>query len=270
MSARILLLTLLVLAPGAWAQAPAPAPAQAPAPAAAPDASPSFEAGDTAAMDRDIGPLKDRVPPVTGYTFRMAHRFEFAPNVGFSFRDAFWTKLLVGFTATYHFTETIGLALRADYAITSVSNSAQVCPPGQACFTPSSAQLDGKAPGHMNWLTGLDLEWAPLYGKISLFAEGFAHFNMYLIGGPIAVQYQAPKSLSGGSEAAWTGGFEVGLGMRFVFNRWMALRFELRDEIYREKTQAATETTGALYQVRNQFFFGIGLSMFFPTTFPEG
>ncbi|MGZ6139068.1 MAG: hypothetical protein ACXWLA_00275, partial [Myxococcaceae bacterium] len=68
MSARILLLTLLVLAPGAWAQAPAPA--------AAPDASPSFEAGDTAAMDRDIGPLKDRVPPVTGYTFRMAHRFE--------------------------------------------------------------------------------------------------------------------------------------------------------------------------------------------------
>ena len=105
---------------------PAPAPAQAPAPAAAPDVSPSFEAGDTAAMDRDIGPLKDRVPPVTGYTFRMAHRFEFAPNVDFSFRDAFWTKLLVGFTATYHFTETIGLALRADYAITSVSNSAQI------------------------------------------------------------------------------------------------------------------------------------------------
>ena len=265
MSARILLLTLLVSAPGAWAQSPAPAPAPAP------DASPAFEAGDTAAMDRDIGPLKDRVPPVTGYTFRMAHRFELAPNVDFSFRDAFWTKLLVGFTATYHFTETIGVAFRGDYAITSVSNSAQICPPGQACYKPSSEQLDGKAPGHMNWLTGLDLEWAPLYGKISLFAEGFAHFNMYLIGGPIAVQYQAPRSSTqGGSEATWTIGGEFGLGMRFVFNRWLALRFELRDEVYREKSQAATETTGALYQVRNQFFFSIGLSMFFPTTFPEG
>ena len=65
-------------------------------------------------------------------------------------------------------------------------------------------------------------------------------------------------------------GGEVGLGMRFVFNRWMALRFELRDEIYREKTTGATETSSAIYQVRNQFFFGIGLSMFFPTTFPEG
>jgi len=264
-SARILMLTLLFAALHARAQSPAPATVPAT------EASPAFEAGDTAAMDRDIGPLRDRVPPVTGYTFRMAHRFEFAPSVDFSFRDAFWSKLLLGFTATYHFTETIGVGLRGGYAITSVSNSAQICPPEQACFKPTPQQLDGKAPGQMNWLIGLNLEWAPLYGKISLFAEGFAHFNMYLIGGPIAVQYQAPRSLGqGGSEATWTIGGEFGLGMRFVFNRWLALRFELRDEVYREKTQAATETTGALYQVRNQFFFGIGLSMFFPTTFPEG
>lgn len=169
MSARILMAAVLLTASLARAQAPAPAtptPAPSPSPApAAPDVSPSFEAGDTAVMDRDIGPLKDRVPPVTGYSFRMAHRFEFAPNVDFSFRDAFWTKLMVGFTGTYHFTESIGLALRADYAITSVSSSAQICPPGEACFKPSSDQLDGKAPGHMNWLFGLDFEWAPLYGK---------------------------------------------------------------------------------------------------------
>jgi outer membrane beta-barrel protein len=271
-SARILLLVVLLVVPVARAQTPAPAkPTPATAPPPPPDVAPSFEAGDTGVVDRDIGPLKDRIPPVTGYSFRMANRFEFAPNVDFSFRDAFWTKLMVGFTGTYHFTETIGLALRADYAITSVSGAAQICPPGEACFKPSSDQIDGKAPGHMNWLFGLDLEWAPLYGKISLFAEGFAHFNMYLIGGPIMVQYQAPKNNNqSGSEAAWTAGGEVGLGMRFIFNRWMALRFELRDEIYREKTTGATETAGAVYQVRNQFFFGIGLSMFFPTTFPEG
>ena len=35
----------------------------------------------------------------------------------------------------------------------------------------------------------LDFEWAPLYGKISLLAEGFAHFNLYLIAGPAASQY---------------------------------------------------------------------------------
>ncbi|HZJ52861.1 MAG TPA: outer membrane beta-barrel domain-containing protein [Myxococcaceae bacterium] len=240
--------------------------------AAAQDLSPSTEAGDTAAVDRDIGPLKDRVPPVTGYSFLMARRFEIAPTFSLSFRDAFWTKYVVGATLTYHFTETLGLALRGGYAFTSVSGAAQVCPsPTEACFSPSKEQLDGKGPGQIKLITALDFEWAPLYGKISLLAEGFAHFNLYLIAGPTAVQYKAPKDGSvPGSDSAWAVGGEAGLGMRFIFNRWMALRFELRDVIYREKTQGATETTGASYQVRNQLFFDIGLSFFFPSSFTEG
>ena len=257
MNARLVILVALVLGQVAAAQQ---------------DLAPSAEAGDTAAVDRDIGPLKDRIPPVTGYTFLMARRFEIAPTFSLSFRDAFWTKYVVGATLTYHFTETLGLALRGGYAFTSVSGSAQVCPsPTEACFSPSKEQLNGKGPGQINLITGLDLEWAPLYGKISLLAEGFAHFNLYLIAGPAALQYKAPKDGNApGSESAWAVGGEAGLGMRFIFNRWMALRFELRDVIYREKTAGATETTGAAYQVRNQLFFDIGLSFFFPNNFNEG
>ena len=255
MSARLLLL-LLALAPLARAQ----------------DLAPSKEAGDTAAVDRDIGPLKDRVPPVTGHTFLMARRFEIAPTFSLSFRDAFWTKYVIGATATYHFTETIGLALRGGYAITSISNSAQICPsPTEACRKPTKEELDGKGPGQIKLISALDFEWAPLYGKISFFAEGFAHFNLYLIGGPVAIQYKAPKDGNApGSDSAWAVGGEAGLGMRFIFNRWMALRFELRDSIYREKTTGATSTTGASYQVRNQLFFDVGLSFFFPNSFTEG
>ncbi len=255
MNARLLLLLLLALVPAARAQ----------------DTAPASEAGDTAALDRDIGPLKDRVPPVTGHTFLMARRFELAPTFGLSFRDAFWSKYVLGATATYHFTETLGLALRGGYAITSISGSAQICPPGEACRKPTVEELDGKGPGQIKLIAGLDVEWAPLYGKISLLAEGFAHFNLYLIGGPVAVQYRAPKDANQpGSDSAWALGGEAGLGMRFVFNRWMALRFELRDMIYREKTVGATETTGASYQIRNQLFFDIGLSFFFPNNFSEG
>ena len=256
---RFALLALLVLAfaPAARAQTG--------------DLSPSTEAGDTAALDRDIGPLKDRVPPVTGYTFLMARRFEIAPTFSLSFRDAFWSKYVVGATATYHFTETIGLALRGGYAFTSVSGSAQICPPNEPCRSPTKEELDGKGPGQIKVITALDFEWAPLYGKISLLAEGFAHFNLYLIAGPTAIQYHAPKDGNvAGSDAKWAIGGEAGLGMRFIFNRWMALRFELRDAIYREKTKGATETAGAQYQVRNQLFFDIGLSFFFPNSFTEG
>jgi len=265
-SARaILLLCLLAFSGAARAQAPATPP---PPP---PELIPSSEAGDTAALSRDIGPLKDRIPPVTGHNFLMARRFELAPTVSFSFRDAFWTKYVLGLTATYHFTETLGLGLRAGYAIKTVSGAAQICVPGQACRSPTKSELDGKGPGQINLVTGLDFEWAPLYGKISLLAEGFAHFNLYLVAGPMVVQYQAPLDAGlPGSESAWSVGGEVGLGMRFFFNRWMALRFELRDGIYREKTVGATETSKAQYQVRNQLFFDIGLSFFFPTNFHEG
>jgi outer membrane beta-barrel protein len=255
-SARIVVLALLALAPVARAQQ---------------DLAPSSEAGDTAALDRDIGPLKDRIPPVTGYTFSMARRFEIAPTFSLSFRDAFWSKYVAGATLTYHFTETIGVALRGGYAFTSVSGSAQICPPSEACRSPTKEELDGKGPGQIKFITALDFEWAPLYGKISLLAEGFAHFNLYLIAGPTAIQYQAPKDANApGSTSTWAVGGEAGLGMRFVFNRWMALRFELRDAIYREKTKGATETTGAQYQIRNQLFFDIGLSFFFPNNFTEG
>jgi outer membrane beta-barrel protein len=255
-SSRLVILLLLLVAPLARAQQ---------------DLAPSSEAGDTAALDRDIGPLKDRIPPVTGHTFVMAKRFEIAPTFSLSFRDAFWTKYVIGATATYHFTETIGLGLRGGYAFTAVSSSAQICPPNEACRKPTNEELDGKGPGQIKLITALDFEWAPLYGKISLFAEGFAHFNMYLIGGPVAIQYQAPKDGNeAGSTSAWAVGGEAGLGMRFIFNRWMALRFELRDAIYREKTKGATTTTGAGYQVRNQLFFDIGLSFFFPSSSTEG
>ena len=87
----------------------------------------------------------------------------------------------------------------------------------------------------------------------------------------MALQYQAPKDGgAAGAAATWAIGGEAGLGMRFIFNRWMALRFELRDAIYREKTVGATQTTGASYQVRNQLFFDIGLSFFIPNSFNEG
>lgn len=256
MSSRLVVLLILALAPVAWAQQ---------------DLAPSSEAGDTAALDRDIGPLKDRIPPVTGHTFAMARRFEIAPTFSLSFRDAFWSKYVVGATFTYHFTETLGLGLRGGYSFTSVSGSAQICPPNEACRSPTREELDGKGPGQIKIVTALDFEWAPLYGKISLLAEGFAHFNLYLIAGPTAIQYQAPKDANAsGSSSTWAVGGEAGLGMRFIFNRWMALRFELRDAIYREKTKGATETTGASYQVRNQLFFDIGLSFFIPQSFTEG
>ncbi len=232
------------------------------------------EAGDTAALDRDVGPLKDRIPPVTGHVFLMEKRWELSPSVALSFRDAFFTKYSLGGTLTYHFTETFGVALRGGYSLVSASGASQICTINvtgttgvRGCKDPTVSDLDGRAPGQLKILASLDAQWTPLYGKISLFAEKVIHFNMYVTAGPMAVQYLGPNDDgTPGSTAKWTPGADVGLGMRFFMTRWLTLRVELRDAIYNEKTS----TVGRENQLRNQLFVDLGLSFFFPTTFHEG
>jgi hypothetical protein len=77
-------------APAAQGQQAAP-PQAAPAQPAQPQkprvqANPKAqeEAGDTSELAHDIGPLKSRIPPVTGHVFLTKGRFELSPQIAFS------------------------------------------------------------------------------------------------------------------------------------------------------------------------------------------
>jgi outer membrane beta-barrel protein len=258
-------------APAATAQGtdaaaqPAPAPqkkAKGPAPTTQ---QAQEEAGDTSELARDIGPLKDRIPPVTGHVFLMRHRFELTPMVGVSLRDAFYTKYLFGAELTYHFTEDLGVGARFAYAKPVVSGAAQICTNDGAtrgCASPTEAQMDGRAPGKISMLGGLNLQWAPIYGKLSVVSETFLHFDLYALGGVEFVQYLGPGA-DGGVKKTAIGG-DLGLGLRFFVNRWVTIRTELNDVLYSE------EIEGSGKKLRNQLMFNLGVSLFFPMTFTEG
>ena len=227
------------------------------------------EAGDVSEVDKDrTGPLRDRVSPVSGHLFLMKGRFEVSPGVGFSFRDSFYTKYVPGLLLSFHFTETLGVQLRAAYAISTVSNAAQICtndPMGtRGCRSPTLAQLDagsdGTLPyGRMGFLADLNLEWAPLYGKLGTLAVvpflEMLHFNMYVALGPAL--------LIGGYRNVIPIGGNVSLGFRFFVNRFITVRMELRDVIYYEK-QPDPNPQGS---VRNQLMGDVGISFFLPTDF---
>ncbi|TSC33159.1 outer membrane beta-barrel domain-containing protein [Corallococcus sp. Z5C101001] len=283
-----LLLTLCAGVPAlASAADPAPAPAAAgpatPAPAPAPktaansqppNTSQEEEAGDVSEVDKDaLGPLRERIRPVSGHMFLKKGRFEISPSASVTIRDAFYKKYVFGGTVTYFPMETLGVGLRAGYALNSVAGSAQICTftEGEAgdtrgCRAPTRAELDGRAPGQLTLMGGLDVQWAPIYGKLSLLAEKFVHFDMYGVVGASVIQYKGPATslVDGtpvaGSKAYLTGGGNVGVGLRFFFNRWMTLRTELRDLIYVEKGREPTPN-----YLRNQILFELGLSFFFPS-----
>jgi outer membrane beta-barrel protein len=268
-AARLLIALCLAPVSSALAQQAAPAPAPAPAkPASTPSGSAEQEAGDVSEVDKDrMGPLRERVSPVSGHLFLKKGRFEFSPSATLSLTDAFFTKYVFGGTVTYHPLETLGLSLRAGYALSSVSGTAQICEFADAgggsasrgCRLPSMADLDKKAaPGHITLIGGVDAQWAPIYGKVSLLAEQFVHFDLYGIAGASVVQYRGPEQ----SPLMAVGG-NVGVGMRFFVNRWVTLRTEFRDLIYVEKSVNPTQ------MLRNQLMFELGVSFFFPSAHPE-
>ncbi len=221
------------------------------------------EAGDVSEVDKDrTGPLRDRVAPVSGHLFLMKGRFEVSPEVGFSFRDAFYTKYTPGLLISFHFTETLGVQLRAGYAISTVSNAAQICtndPMGvRGCRSPTLMELDGASIppyGRMGLIADLNLEWAPLYGKLGMLAVlpflEMIHFNMYVALGPALF-------VAGYFNTVPIGG-NVSVGMRIFLNRFICVRIELRDLIYYEQQAPGS--------VRNQLMGDVGVSFFLPTDF---
>jgi outer membrane beta-barrel protein len=261
--------------PAAPAATPAPTavkPAPAPSTSAPPPNSPAVtgsaeqEAGDVSEVDKDrLGPLRERVVPVSGHLFLKKRRLEFSPSVTLSIKDAFYTKYIFGGSLTFHATETLAFGLRAGYSLPTVASAAQICTfestggggVTRGCRRPTFEDLDNRAPGKISLLGGVDVQWAPIYGKMSLVSETFLHFDLYGIGGASVVQYRAP----GEDALAWGG--NVGVGMRFVVNPWMTVRAEFRDLIYVEKAVNPATT------LRNQLLFELGVSFFFPNAPPE-
>jgi outer membrane beta-barrel protein len=231
------------------------------------------EAGDVSAVDREAGPLKDRIRPVSGHLFLKQGRFELSPSASITVRDSFFTKLVFGGSITYHLAESLGLGLRGAYSLPLVAGTAQICEVNaqnqRVCRAPDPRDLDGRAPGQITLLAGADLQWAPIYGKISVLAEQFLHFDIYAIAGGAFVQYRGPPLEAGGAPASrYSPGLNAGVGMRFFLNRWLTVRGELRDLIYVEYV-GNSDTGTDITSLRNQLIFELGLSLFFPTTFGE-
>jgi outer membrane beta-barrel protein len=231
------------------------------------------DAGDVSEVDKDrVGPLRERVRPVSGHLFRKRGRFEFSPSVTTSLNDAFFSKYVFGAKLGFYPTEELGLHLRGGYALTGISGAAQICTTEatgegttRGCRSPRLDEVDGRAPGQITYLAGIDVEYAPIYGKMALVAETFLHFDLYGLAGASLVGYQGPTSAVTGSVPMMTVGGNVGVGSRIFLNKWMTIRAELRDLIYVEQVQPIPATS-----LRNQLMFELGFSIFLPTSFlPE-
>lgn len=213
-----------------------------------------------------------KIPPVAGQLYQKKGRVELTATGNLSLNDAFFNKYFGGVKLGYHFTEHLSLSAGVATGFTEQTGSAVVCPSNGGCGDAAEQQL-WQVPGDLKLVTGLEVAWAPIYGKLNLFAQRVAHFDLSVLAGADWISHnevvsasRAEQLFQAGQEPGTTSTFggHVGLGFRLFFTQAIAVRVEFKDYIYMVDVPNWQEGGKARSDLQNQLFTEIGLSVFFP------
>ena len=216
--------------------------------------------------------FEGKIPPVSGALFRKAGRFELTATGNLSLNDAFYRKYFGGLKLGYHLTEHWALSGQLTTGLSARTGSAVVCRSNGGCTDAKDSQLY-QVPGKLEMVTGLELAWSPVYGKLNVFSERVAHVDLSLLAGADLIRHEevvsaadAQALLDAGKRpgVVSTPGGHVGLGVRIFFAEWIAARLEVKDYVYQVPVPNWREGSGARKDVVNQLFTELGLSFFLP------
>ena len=88
---------------------------------------------------------------------------------------------------------------------------------------------------------GVEVGWAPIYGKLSLAGEKTIHFDAYVSLGPeVLLERIAPDAASAAS-SRWAFGGRVGIGERVFFSNDFLLRVGVNELLYGARVRGRTE-----------------------------
>lgn len=193
--------------------------------------------------DRENRTLAERIPPVTRRVFTKAGRVELTPAAGLALDAPFNDLYTAGGGVAYHINEMFAVGIQGEYYFSS-SSQPDITGGGNP-----TADFN-----HQKYSSRLELIWTPIYGKLNLFAEEVFHFDTFLSGGAGYMGFDR----DGGSVVG-----TIALGQHYYLNEWMALRIDIRDQIY---SMDVNPSTGDGKSLQNLLTFNLGLSFYLPTT----
>lgn len=218
-------------------------------PPAPPVAEPAPVEEPLSAGERDIT-AEDRVKSVQRKVYLKQHRFELTPMVGVSVNDAYYWKLGASVRAAYYLADTLAIAARGSLM--------QVLPSDEVSVAKRTLQsrIFYSDP---HWSAMGDVEWSPLYGKVS-FLNSILHFDGYLLGGVGVVNTESSSVLQpDGTKRGLHLGADLGLGMRFVAKDYLAVNVALINTSYVDQPVGSTKGS-----TQNVMTLNFGISLFLP------
>ncbi len=206
---------------------------------------------DGPAVERDTT-QDDRVKSVQKKLYSKRGRFELAPSVVISVNDPYYSKFGGAIRAAFYPADS--LALSARFTLMQVLPTDDV----RSAKRNFNSRIFFSVP---IWSAMADVEWSPLYGKVSIF-NSILHLDGYLIGGA-GVVYTETSALK---DRTVNIAADLGIGFRFVVKDFLAINVALINTTYVD--QPAGTTKGA---TQNVMVLSAGASIFFPlkSTFRE-
>ena len=168
--------------------------------------------------------------------FQQTNRHELTAQGGYYVSDLFDGTYTAGAAYTYHMTEDLGV--EASWMYTRLASA------GGPELERTFAVLQNR-PRSQNMFAA-DLIWAFTHAKMRL-GGSITHFDVYLAAGGGLVDSVLAFGIAGNG----------GLGLKFFLGRMVALRFDVRDYVFREQLLSQT-------MIVNDLTTTLGLSVFFP------
>jgi outer membrane beta-barrel protein len=213
-------------------------------------------------------------------------RFEIQPFFAFTLNDQFVSHDAPGLALNYYLTNVLAVGVVGNWY--DGLNSA------------SDFNFQNRRAAHIEvplndyQLSGdLNFTYVPMYGKFAGFGDFIFNYDGYLIGGVGLIRTKPIPVIDPDNRLfSWNNliNFDVGIGLRIFFNRWLAAVVEVRDIMYFEKIESTTVAGGpdvpagspmytsssptnpATWYDPNTHFTNdiqmqVGLSVFLPTSF---
>ncbi len=212
--------------------------------------------------------------------------FEFSPMYTASLNNRFTGHHGLSLNLLYHIKENIALELGGNVYMTAQDSNTGFRLGGHETSATeqlrSDEQLSPEAVKLMmhEWSAAANVAWTPISAKFSFHGVSLGTFDLFVTTGVGLTSTQFRPSINDAFIELPQGlalQMNLGAGIRFYFNDWVALRFEVRDYIsplsFRydviqasiSSTQAARLERQSTFEVRNFLSAQIGLSFVIPT-----
>ena len=178
------------------------------------------------------------LPPVTAQLFHLGGFWEVQPMVAFSIGDPFWRTLGMGLRVEHHFDERWSISTHALGGLSLLAAPVQLC--SDTCSDPSAAKLRS-TPGKLQLLAGVEVGWAPIYGKLSLMGERTLHFDAYISAGPELVRELIAADAASPEVGRWAAGGRVSIGERLFFGDRFMVRIAASQLVYAGRIRGQAE-----------------------------